>query len=253
MQNQTQPLNQLKKFSSIGWSLLDVLLPPFCSNCGTFGYELCAECQKQIEVINQNNICPICGGASNKGKTCKTCIETKPHFDQLRAWGVYSGVLREVIQKVKFNRGIGLVRYLVEPGAYFINEWGIRIDHIVPVPLTQARHQIRGYNQASLIAKPISKQLRIPFKPKAISRIKETKSQVGLKRVEREENVLGAFESDLLENQNKSVLVIDDITTTGSTLNECARALKKSGAKEVYCFAIAKTPFNKNQKEQEVI
>ena len=241
MLNQLLPIRQIINKSSIVWGLLDVLFPPFCCSCGVLGFELCPDCIRQIKIINQKYTCPICGDFSHKSRICLDCKDSEPYFDQLRSWGEYSGVLREVIQKIKFNRGLGLIRYFTKPAIEFIHSWGVEIDHIVPVPLSKSRHQARGYNQAALIAKSISRGLQIPFKPQAISRIKDTLSQVGLDSKERKENVLNAFEADLEENREKSVLVIDDITTTGSTLNECAKALKNVGARKVFCFTLAKT------------
>lgn len=250
MLNPLWPLPQLYKKPTMVWSALDILFPPFCCNCGVLGYELCPDCIKKIVVLNQRNLCSICGDISINGMICSECQIKKPYFDQLRSWGTYSGVLREVIQKIKFNRGLGLIGYFTTASIGFIKSWNIEIDHIVPVPLGKNRHHNRGYNQASLIARPISRNLHIPYKLRAISRAKETSSQVGLNAKEREQNVLNAFEGDLEINQNKSVLVIDDITTTGSTLNECAKALRNSGAKKVYCFTLARTPISKNLLEE---
>jgi competence protein ComFC len=243
---QTKPLAKLYKKPTIVWSALNFLFPPFCCYCGVLGYELCPECMVAVKTMDQNNLCPICGDFSIKHKICSECQNRKPFFDQLRSWGVYSGVLREVIRKIKFNRGLGLLGYFANPSIELIKSWNIEIDHIVPVPLGKTRRHSRGYNQAELIAKPISIGMHIPYKTKALSRIKETSSQVGLNANEREANVLDAFEADLAINQNKSILVIDDITTTGSTVNECAKALRKAGAKNVFCYTLARTPISKN-------
>lgn len=247
MLNLFQPLPQLYKKPSVVWSALDTLFPPFCCNCGVLGAELCQDCIKMIKILYQKVLCPVCGDITRNGKICSDCLTNKPYYDQLRSWGVYSGVLREVIQKIKFNHGLGLIGYFTTSSAEFIKSWNIDIDHIVPVPLGNSRHHSRGYNQAALFAKPISRNLRIPYKPQAITRVKETSSQVGLNAKEREQNVLNAFEGDLEINKNKSVLVIDDITTTGSTLNECAKALRNAGVRKVYCFTLARTPISKNQ------
>ena len=244
------PQPQLYKEPSLFWSGLDALFPPFCCNCGVLGYELCPDCINKIKVLDSKNCCPICGDIMFKGRICDDCQNNNPCFDQLRSWGVYSGVLREVIRKIKFNRGLGLTGYFITSCSEFIKSWNIEIDHILPVPLGKSRHHSRGYNQVELFAKPISRNLRIPYKPRAITRVKETLSQVGLNAKERKQNVLNAFEGDHEINKNKSVLIIDDITTTGSTLNECAKALRNSGARKVYCFTLARALISKNQLEE---
>jgi competence protein ComFC len=232
------------------WKTLDLIFPPFCCNCGVLGYELCPDCSEKIVIMDQKNICPICGDISPHQKKCPACRKEKPYFDELRSWGVYSGVLREAIQKIKFNRGFGLASHFTDHCVEFIKAWDIKVDMVLPIPLNKTRQHSRGYNQSALIAKPISKKMQIPYSQKAISRIKETKSQVGLDALERQENVLGAFEGNSEIVHNKSVLVIDDITTTDSTLNECSKALRNAGARYIFCFTLARTPFVKNHKNR---
>jgi competence protein ComFC len=252
MENSNQPIFPIYKEPSFFWKTIDLLFPTFCCNCGVLGNELCQDCFRKIVILDQRNICPICGDISIRGFKCNRCQKEKPFFDQLRSWGVYSGVLKEVIQKIKFNHGLGLPSFFIDACVDFIKSWDIDIDidMILPLPLSKTRLQSRGYNQAALIAKPIAKRLQIPYNLQAISRIRETKSQVGLSSPEREENVLGAFEGNPEIVQGKSVLVIDDITTTDSTLNECSKALKKAEAKKVFCFTLARTPFIKDHFEE---
>ncbi|HAX97886.1 MAG TPA: ComF family protein [Candidatus Atribacteria bacterium] len=245
MFNQLQLPSRMTNNPPLGWSLLDALFPPFCCSCGVLGFELCPDCTNKILIIDQKKTCPICGDFSEKGRICQECRDNRPFYDQLRSWGEYSGVLRDAIRKFKFNHCLGLIRYLSKPSAEFIQSWNIKIDHIVPVPLSNTRQHSRGYNQSALLANSISKILRIESKYHAISRVKETLSQVGLNPEERRGNVFDAFKADIDESRNKSILVLDDIATTGSTLNECAKALKNAGAKEVFCFTVAKTPITK--------
>jgi competence protein ComFC len=249
MLNTLKTLELKAKNPPLVWKFLDSLFPPFCCNCGELGYELCPECIKKITLIDQQKICPICSDFSIKARICQKCLNSKPYFDQLRSWGEYSGVLRNVIRKFKFNRGLGLTRFLSEPSTKYIQSWGVKVDYIVPVPLSNSRLHERGYNQSALLASSISRSLNIEIKHYAVTRVKETLSQVGLSSKERQINVFNAFNAAGFENSNKSVLVIDDIASTGSTLNECAKALKNSGAKEVFCFTVAKTPLPKTQLE----
>ena len=249
MSNTLQTLQLRAKNPPLVWRFLDALFPPFCCNCGELGYELCPKCITKITLIDQQKICPICGDYSNKARNCQKCQKSRPFFDQVRSWGEYSGVLRNVIRKFKFDHGIGLTRFLSDPSIEFIRSWGLIIDHIVPVPLSNSRLHERGYNQSALLATSVSRSLHIEIKHRALTRVKETLSQVGLNSKERQDNVLNAFYADRTIHRNKSVLVIDDIATTGSTLNECAKALKNAGAREVFCYTVAKTPLPKTQLE----
>jgi competence protein ComFC len=250
MVNSFQSTFLINKKTSFFWAAIDYIFPPFCCNCGVLGNELCVDCLKKIVILGQKYTCPICGDISTRGKICIACQTNRPFFNQLRSWGIYTGVLKKAILKIKFNHGLGLTSYFINVCVEFIKAWEINIDIIVPIPLSKKRLHQRGYNQSALIAKPISNDMDILYKPSAVSRIKETIPQVGLTAKEREENVFDAFECNPSIVQNKSILLIDDVTTTGSTLNECSKALRNFGAKNIYCFTLARTPFAKNQFEE---
>ena len=243
MNNLGSPIIQQQKKPSMVWTILDVLFPPFCCNCGVLGYELCPDCFNEITLSEQRHICKICGCLTQEADLCNRCSTKKQYFDQLRSWGIYDGVLRNAIIRIKFNRGFGLIDNFTQTCADFISKWNIKIDTIIPVPLSKARLKSRGYNQAALLTKPISRLLHHSYRPEGLIRIKDTASQVGLNAQKRVQNVRNAFEGNLI-TENKSILVIDDIATTGSTLNECAKALRKAGAKEVFCFTLARTPLS---------
>ncbi len=168
-------------------------------------------------------------------------MKLNPAFDQARSWGLYVGVLKQVVQKIKYKRGFGIIEYLVTPIIQFIYNWGISVDMIIPIPLGNKRKIERGYNQSALIAKPISEYFNIPMYEQALIRTRDTKSQVGLNYEERRINMKNAFHADGSTCNKKSILLIDDIATTCSTLNESAKALKLAGAQKVYCFTVART------------
>ncbi len=223
------------------WRIIDLIYPPFCCYCGKIGYEICPECYSEIEIISNNNICLVCGGTIETGTNCSNCIKSHPSFEQARSWGVYIGVLRQVVQKIKYKRGFGIIEYITKPLVHFIKNWGISVDMIVPIPLGKNREIERGYNQSSLIAKPISEYFNIPMYEHALIRSRDTKSQVGLNYEERKINMKNAFRAEKSACENKSILLIDDIVTTGSTLNESAKALKLARAQKVFCFTVART------------
>ncbi|MGE5073651.1 MAG: ComF family protein [Anaerolineae bacterium] len=114
------------------------------------------------------------------------------------------------------------------------------MDVIVPVPLGRKRLKERGYNQASLIARPLAVAMRIDFTTHALARVQETRSQVGLARRERNENVRDAFRATAARVHARAVLLVDDIATTGSTLSSCAEALYAAGARDVFAYTVSR-------------
>ena len=136
------------------------------------------------------------------------------------------------------------IEYITKPTVQLIKNWGISLDMIVPIPLSKKRETARGYIQSVLIAKPISQHIDIPMEELALFRNRDTRSQVGLNYKERVTNMKNAFYADNSICNNKSILLIDDIATTCSTLNESTKALKLAGAQKVFCFTVART---KNQ------
>ncbi len=223
------------------WRIIDLVYPPFCCYCGRIGYEICLDCYKTIEIISNHKICLVCGGIIETGINCSNCMKLHPSFEQARSWGVYIGVLKQVVQKIKYKRGFGIIEYIAKPLIHFIKNWDVSVDMIVPIPLGEKREIARGYNQSFLLAKPISEYFNIPLYDHALIRSRDTKSQVGLNYEERKINMKNAFRAEKSTCNNKSILLIDDIVTTGSTLNESAKALKLAGAQKVVCFTVART------------
>lgn len=121
----------------------------------------------------------------------------------------------------------------------FVRGLGWKVDLVAPIPLGKQRLRERGYNQVAMIAKPLAMGLGLKYSPEALARQKETRSQVGLSREERRRNVRDAFRADA-GVRGKIVLIMDDVSTTGSTLSSCAGALYSSGAKDVYALTVAR-------------
>jgi ComF family protein len=163
-------------------------------------------------------------------------------LDRIWSVGVYEGVLKELIHQFKYKEK----KYLANPlgkllvdfvGKYLKEE---RFDYIVPIPLDKARGRKRGYNQAELLARVLAEGINKPVLTHIVERREKTKPQFGLKRDERFENLSGAFEvsrsgkGNVTPIMGKTILLLDDLATTGATLDECAKALKRAGASEVY-------------------
>ena len=222
------------------WVSLDWLYPPVCGGCGKKGARWCRACQDQVLKL-QNQICPRCGSFEPHGLLCKDCQNNSVPFEACRCWGQYGGPLREAIHRLKYQNDVGLAEALSGHLIELFSGSGWEIDLITAVPLGLKRRKQRGYNQSSLLALPLALAVNVPFKPRAIDRARETASQVGLSASLRQENVCGAFVARSLLVKDKVVLIIDDVTTTGSTLSSCAQSLLDGGAKQVYCLTLAKS------------
>jgi ComF family protein len=141
---------------------------------------------------------------------------------------------------LKYQRDIGLAEALSKHLIELYNDLKWEIDLVTPVPLGSKRARERGYNQSGLLARPLAYAIHKPYQPKLLLRTRETRSQVGLSAKERQQNVEGAFTANVSKVQEKVVLVIDDVMTTGSTINACAQALRKAGASAVYGLTLAR-------------
>jgi len=232
----------LKKFSytlyrSL-WSALDLLFPPACGGCGKIGSRWCAECQKRAQILN-GTLCAVCGLPQDTDGVCDACRTDRPHFRALRAWAVFDDPIRKALHKLKYRRDIALGDALAAQMADFAKCLNWPIDMIIPIPLGRQRMKERGYNQAGMIAKPLAMLLNVHYAPGQLKRMKETRSQILLSSAERKENVRAAFQAGT-GVIGKTILVLDDVSTTGSTLSSSAEALLSSGAKDVYALTVAR-------------
>ncbi len=148
--------------------------------------------------------------------------------------------MRTAIQRSKDYRDLGLAETLSRHLIGCLQNLAWPIDLVTAVPLSLKRIRERGFNQSDLLARPISLALRIPYQPGAVYRNRETVSQVGLTAAERRENVRDAFAARPNLVNDKNILIIDDVATTGATLNYCSTALLQSGARGVYCLTLAR-------------
>jgi len=231
----------LKKVSYILHRLtsnaLDLLFPPVCGGCGKVGSRWCMNCQQKVQILN-GTVCEICGLPQNTDGICSICRTERPHFRALRAWAVFDDPVKQALHKLKYYRDFSMGDALAAQMTDFVKGLNWRIDMLIPIPLGRQRMKERGYNQAGMIAEPLAMALDIEFAPKALMRRKETRSQVGLSKQERQKNVLGAFQATGVSGKN--ILVLDDVSTTGSTLSSSAEALLSAGAKDVYALTVAR-------------
>ncbi len=215
------------------------MFPPACGGCNKFGSRWCGECQDQVALI-EGIVCDVCGLPREFPGVCRTCEQEPPKFKRLRTWSALEDPVQEALHKLKYRRDIGLGEALSNQIAEFVRAQHWPIDMIIPIPLGRKRIIERGYNQVGLIAYPLALVLGVSFAPNALMRQVETRSQVGLTKTERRQNVRGAFKALETQILNKTVLLIDDVATTGSTLSSGAEALLSSGAQDVYALTVAR-------------
>jgi len=224
----------------VAWQAADWLYPPICAGCGRPGTRWCDECAAKVAVISPP-YCPRCGTPLPSSGQCQECRDHPPEYDQLRSWAVFSGPVRSALHQLKYRQNLGISEILARPLVRIVEAEHWSIDIIIPVPLSKSHLKQRGYNQAEAIAVPISLALRKKCLPKAVWRFKETSSQIALSAGERYQNLQGAFLANPDKLKDRNVLLLDDVATTGATLNSCSRALKEAGAKTIYCLTVAKT------------
>ncbi len=221
------------------WNSIDWLFPPECIGCGKEGVLICSECWHSMVRANLNS-CIYCGVQLSKRGVCTRCEHLQHAIYELRYVAAYQGVMRTAIHRLKYERDLGIALELADMLAQIMQATSWQIDLIMPVPLSEKRKAQRGYNQAALLAYPLSLQLHIPENTKGLVRVHETRSQVNLNFKERQENVQGAFCADPAMVKDKTILLVDDVFTTGATINAAAAALREAGSKRVYALTVAK-------------
>lgn len=221
------------------WCGADLLFPPSCAGCGKPGARWCEDCQKALIPIPYP-ICDICGNPQKNDGICLTCLISRPRFYSLRSWAVFEGPLRGALHRLKYRKDIGLGDALSTHLVHFMKSLNWAVDLVIPVPLSNKRFKERGYNQIAIVAHPLSPQMGLMYSSKVLFRKKHTHSQVGLSAIERKKNVEGAFWADSKLITGKSILLMDDVATTGSTIAAAASALVDSGASRVYALTLAR-------------
>lgn len=227
-----------------------VFFPSFCKICGQFLESpmervLCRSCLDKIAPERAAS-CPSCGRffeGAGEPHLCLSCLKGPAPFSIHRSGARYQRELKDAILLFKYRRyrtlGKNMARFVAEALKKEDGLWS-GVDIIVPVPLHRRRLRDRGFNQAEVIAKEISRLKRIPLEKKALKKVRNIPAQTSLEHQERMKNVRDVFEPRREERiRDKVVLLVDDVYTTGSTLRESAAALKRGGAKEVRAVTVA--------------
>ena len=237
--------------------LIRYIFPNKCLKCSKIldgNSAICSDCFNKMDFITYPN-CLICGRPfefDNGAKTiCPTCMQDKrPIIKYNRSCFDYSANIKSLIFAFKFYDRTNLAKifakWMINSGEDYFKKTKRKIktpDIIIPVPLHWTRLITRKYNQSALLANEISKLTNIPAKHKILKRNRRTKPQVNFNGKARVKNVRNAFEvrgETDIDIKGKTILLIDDVYTTGSTLKECAKALKQKGAENIYSLTIAK-------------
>ncbi len=220
---------------------LDLLFPTHCISCGSEDTWFCLECSEKIQLKTTQH-CPHCWCKSAGGKTCPNCI-AKTALTGLRVAASYEAnpELAQIIKQFKYKFSEPLATTLGRLLTRTIRQTSYTDERIVTfVPLHYKRQNWRGFNQAELLTDIVGKELELPIKSLLI-RTRNTPPQAQLNRTDRLTNLENAFTTKPnIALQNKTILLIDDIASTGSSLNECAKALKSAGAKTVWGLVLAR-------------
>ncbi len=228
--------------------ILDLIFPKFCYGCSCIGTYLCENCIKNRIYVNWKQICHICEKECTKELVHKECSE-QSYLDGLFFFTLYDGPIKKMIYDVKYRYHFAILNDIVKIMANYFSSKHLNNSVVfTSVPLHPKKERWRGFNQADILGRKIAKEQNIQYL-KLINRVRYTKTQVGLGRGGRLTNLKEAFQisqpalnalnsSDPSEN---SVIIVDDVFTTGTTLNECAKILKEHGFQKVYGFCFAKS------------
>ncbi|MBA4384156.1 MAG: hypothetical protein C0410_05420 [Anaerolinea sp.] len=219
---------------------MDWLYPPRCCNCDRRGFILCEACYAEIEPLH-GKLCQKCGyPIFNKDRLCEDCRLAPLPYTQMLSWASYSGPVQKAIHSLKYKQNLAVGSMLAKPLVDLVKKSGWQIDLVVPIPLSRSRLRSRGYNQAALISHQLAAQLNIQHSSNAVKRIRNTSTQIEMDVNKRFTNLLDAFYANPATLKKRNILVIDDVITTGATMQNCAKALLDAGAENIYCLSVAR-------------
>ncbi len=223
----------------------DLFIPPVCLSCHSrikrSEYPLCEPCLEAITVLEDEGLCAVCGSPM-VDNTCEVCWENTIYFDLGRSVFRFDGAIQQLIHALKYNGSTAVAKWFARRAAEFVRmhqHFG-GIDLIMAVPLHRVRRRERGYNQSDLIAKQLARFLGIAY-CEPVFRKHYTLSQTRLSKQERLKNLKAAFGlKPNLDLTGKKILLVDDVFTTGSTVNEISKALRAANPAEIRVLAMAR-------------
>lgn len=211
-------------------------------------YSICTHCFDNLPKITKS--CSKCGGSIVSGKVCLQCKDNVPKVEKAYSVFDYVSPVTKLIYKLKFNNEKYIAKYLSNFLVDLYIDKKFKVDYIIPVPLNIKRLRERTFNQSELLCQGFIEHLNLDVKCNIVERIVDTPHQTSLPRVDRLKNVKGAFKViNKNEVKNKVILIVDDVYTTGATINEIAEVLYKAKAKKVYAITVAHVNYDKINKE----
>ncbi|MEK7067625.1 MAG: ComF family protein, partial [Patescibacteria group bacterium] len=220
---------------------IDTIFPIECLGCGSSGKWICADCQKQIP-INATNHCLACKRQTNYGEFCREC-KNKYSLDGVLIASDYNNKLVEqAIKVLKFRFAYDIGEELARLLILFIEreQKQMKSALVMPVPLYPRRARWRGFNQSEILARFVAEHFNLPVDIDNLRRLRATRDQASLGEAERKSNVAGSFSWQGEKLSGRNIILVDDVVTTGATLEACAQALKQAGAKQVWGLVVAK-------------
>lgn len=250
-----EPLYRLPWQKGLVWfrqRLLSTIYPPLCLLCGAEGQlvdgdvvDICDACHEALQL--NECCCYRCGiPITTNGEMCGSCLNKPPLFETIYAPFLYKADIKRLLIALKFNRKLSHARLLgnlmaEKLAAHFVAN-RLMPDAIVPVPLHSKRRRERGYNQALELVRPLAKRYKIPINRQLVVRKTATAQQTKLSADERKRNLRGAFVLNEGCRVPRHIVIFDDVVTTGATVNELAKTLKRAGAQRIDVWAIARVP-----------
>ena len=216
--------------------VLDFALPPRCAGCGAIVDEVnsfCALCWTQVQFVGESG-CTTCGMPleATDAELCGVCVAKPPRIHRTRSAVAYDDLSRSIAIRLKYGRKVALARTMARYMAPLVRREENAI--LVPVPLHRSRLWQRGFNQSALVAHELAKATGHRAEPRLLRRVKSTPALKGMSLSQRRNVVSGAFKvAPTTELEGRTVVLIDDVLTTGSTANACAKALQKAGVERV--------------------
>lgn len=230
-------------------SCMDLLFPPVCGVCGVrlavgCREKMCGDCMRKIRFL-RHPLCPVCGmeqlGQAGSGHRCGECLRRPPPYSSARSLVIYETAVRQLIHKLKYGGDTFVAGALLDLiGGYDLSLFA-DCDWIVPVPLHLERLRTRGLNQAAVLARLFFPDRERAIRPDGLIRIRCTVAQTALRGIDRRKNLKNAFQLGAGPDLKNSIIcLVDDVFTTGTTVSECSRVLRRHGAREVKVLTLAR-------------
>ncbi|MDD4477350.1 MAG: ComF family protein [Patescibacteria group bacterium] len=222
----------------------DVLFPIFCVECGKEGKWWCEDCLKKQKVSGVF-LCPVCHTETANGEVCEKCAR-ESYLDGVSSFFIYDEKMPagKLIRGFKYNYATDIAelwKKIIFNNAIFDKNWrGVSAEIIIPVPLHPRRERERGFNQAKILADIFAKKLFLPVVADGLVRARYTAQQAKLAKIERRKNIEDAFVWKKNSSPPERIILVDDVFTTGATMQECAKVLKQNGAKFVWGVVLAR-------------